>query len=311
MASVGNAGKTGQIGVKTDFDNPSVKEQTGKRAVGDGAATFFKGLLSVLSAPFRGIGYLVSLITAPKDPGLTAITGAKLSKGDTFTPEEKQKLKEHALASNFYKECGKEGSPISQREFESNMEAVLNTPATVLAMKKHGVNLEQANAISLYTSQNYVKINGDLRSEDPHPSTTELAKEFDAGLARLPSHVGVVYRGAKLPEEAGNQYQTGNVVSDKGIVSSTFDPKQKFTHKINYDIQIVCEKGGSGKDISAFSDKPEEMEVAFPTKTEFQVLTRIIGDHPEASQETHRKHPPDSGMGPAWVVNIVMKENQT
>lgn len=283
-----------------------VQEQTGKRSIGDYFVSFFKAIGNALAAPFRAIAN--ALQAQPKHGEGGEVGKKQVGSSSTFTSVEKQQLLEEAFSSDFYKEVLK-GGPVSVEQFESSARAILETPETVKAMKKHGVSLTEAIAISCYTSQSYVAINGQLRSDNPHPAATALAEAFNSGLSKLPSFEGTVYRGARLPESVGLSYQEGNMIGDQGIVSTTWDPKQKFTDRINYDIQIVCKDGSKGKDISAFSDKPTENEVAFPTGTRFQVTLRTVDGH-EDSPTLCEKHPPTMGDKgpPLWAVRIVMEE---
>lgn len=245
---------------------------------------------------------------------------AKVLQGSTFTEVEKQNHMEQALNSQFYQDLSGSGdSYINQEQFRSIAESILNTPMNVAGMKEYGVSLDEAVAISMYTSQAFGNVNDALRNGVQDPAMQGLATAFTNGLAKLPSFDGnpvqtpqgiryEVYRGAKLPDNIGPNYQIGAFVGDPGIMSSTYDKSEEFKN-CNYSMTLLLKPGSEGKDISMFSDKPTECEVAFPPGVQFQVTARHLdtgGMLPPHMEATY--HPKYQGNQPMGVVDLVMME---
>ncbi|MEM8795473.1 MAG: ADP-ribosyltransferase [Pseudomonadota bacterium] len=241
--------------------------------------------------------------------------------GKTFTAEQKQQYKQDAQQSQFYTSlAGSTDTYINQGTFDSIMDAVLDTPRTAAAMEAYGVTLEEAIAISMYTSQAYRQVNDSLRNNDGNPAMQGLANAFTSALAKLPSFDGnpvdtptgtyyQAFRGAKLPQNVGTQHTVNAMISDPGIMSSSYDEGEAFGG-VNYSMTLLLKAGSQGKDITAFSDKPTEAEVAFPPNVQFQVTARVFDSggllppHMEANY-----HPGFDMTGMAMgTVQLVMQE---
>lgn len=245
---------------------------------------------------------------------------AKVLQGSTFTEVEKQNHMEQALNSQFFKDLeNSTDGYINQTTFRSVAEAILNTPMNVAGMKEYGVTLDEVVAISMYTSNAFNEVNDALRNGVQDPAMQGLATAFTNGLAKLPSFDGnpvqtpqgtryECYRGAKLPQNIGNLHQIGNQVNDPGIMSSSYDKSEEFSG-CNYSMTLLLKPGSEGKDISMFSDKPTECEVAFPPGVQFQVTARHLdtgGMLPPHMEATY--HPGFNGSIPMGTVKLVMME---
>jgi len=244
---------------------------------------------------------------------------AKVLTGSTFTEVEKQDHMEQAKNSQFYRDLANSGDGyVNQKQFLSIAEAILNTPMNVAGMKEYGVTLDEAVAISMYTSQAFVQVNDALRNNLGDPAMDGLAQAFTNGLAKLPSFDGnpvqtpngiryEVYRGAKLPQNVGDQHIIGNQVSDPGIMSSTYEKGEAFKG-VNFSITLLLKPGSSGKDISMFSDKPTECEVAFPPNVNFMVTARRLDSGGMLPPHMEATYHPKLDHGGTMVANLVMTE---
>lgn len=312
----GNAGVQG-------FHMPSFKEvgqsiASGLKAIGNAICEFGRTISSGLTALFASLGS-----GAANAPNHATESGAsaKVLKGDTFTADERRTHMEQALGSDFFASLsGSTTGMITETSFRSIAEAVLTSPLSVAGMKEYGVTLDEAVAISMYTSQAYVSINDGIRGNTGKPEIDALAAAFKSGLAKLPSFDGnptegpdgntyhQCWRGAKLPESVADHYLEGATVGDPGIMSSTFKQTEKFPG-CNFDIVLLLKPGSEGKDISMFSDKPTECEVAFPPGVDFQVVSRRVdsgGLLPPDREKTY--HPQMQGSVATMVANLVMME---
>lgn len=300
IEGVGSGSQPIQIDQSSGQTDQLDQAQQGK-SIGQKIAGFFKSIASAIAKPFIAFGRAIAnLASNTATAGGTTATATQTR----LTTEQKAEMLQTAKSGEFYAALTQSTtSMVNAENFEAAARALLETPGAVAAMQAHGVTLEEAVAISMYTSQAYVNINDQIRTGNETPEITQLREKFTSGLAKLPSFEGTVYRGSHLPKEVGLQHQEGSTITATGIYSTTFDEDQKFPN-INYDIVIEVKQDSGGKDISMFSDKPHEMEVAFPPGTQFHVESRVMSGREEFSH----MHPPDYGGIPAGVVNLTMRE---
>ncbi|MBV8195178.1 MAG: WXG100 family type VII secretion target [Candidatus Dormibacteraeota bacterium] len=139
-------------------------------------------------------------------------------------------------------------------------------------------------AIRGYTSNDttpadYRIINDALRSADPvriAPLSTYI-DNIDSGLAQLPDHSGVVYRGTTLRDDVINAYRDaaadGTPVWERAFVSSSMDPSVTQQAPFDGNTRFVIESA-HGKDITDISVYgTQEREVLFVHGTPFDVLS--------------------------------------
>lgn len=192
----------------------------------------------------------------------------------------RQKINE-AKNGAFYQACknDKDDMAVTKQAYERAAGIVLSRPGATQLMQQHGLTLDEAVALHIYTTDAYTEINNDIREDaennyDNLPAHIKQLKDnFESGLAKLPSAAGTSYRGAKLPARVGNLYQPNETIKATGLFSSSADSNSEFPDA-NYSITITLKQGSAGKNITAFSNNPREQEIAFPTGTQFVVDTR-------------------------------------
>lgn len=271
------------------------------KSIGQKVASFFKAVGSIIAAPFKALANAISNIGNHAAQGGR---GAQTVEQPRLSQEQKTQLLDEVRETPFFKAIqNSTSSMLDETGFMGAARSLLETPEAVKAMQTHGVTLGEAVAISMYTSQAYVEINGQIRSGNETPEVTQLKEAFISGLDKLPSFEGTVYRGSHLPKDVGLQHQEGNVVTATGIYSTTQSSDQAFPNA-NYSITIAVKEGSGGKDIAMFSDKPTEQEVAFPPGTQFRVTSRVL----EGREEFSHMHPPDYGGIPSGVITLRMEE---
>lgn len=151
-----------------------------------------------------------------------------------------------------------------------------------------------------YTGDGYVATNGSLRGQqfDPNSSKAQkqtlIARATNQALAKLPAFVGEVRRDTRLPKELLATYKVGDRISFNGITSTTSELSASTTNTTQYASAEFGTKAGSydfkaewagidtsdrgrdslpvqfriksktGRDISYFSTRIGEKEVALP-----------------------------------------------
>ncbi|MEM6677682.1 MAG: ADP-ribosyltransferase [Pseudomonadota bacterium] len=200
-----------------------------------------------------------------------------------LTPQEKGYLLQEARNGDFYNSLDDTG----KTDFMNRARNLLNNPNA--AEKMTGLSgtrltLEEGVAINSYTSGDYERINDQIRREargggQMDTEYAQLKEKFESGLSKLPSiPAGThVTRGSTLPQNVANQHKVNlPPIMTTGLYSTTADVSQTFQG--NHFIEITVSENSKGKDISMFSDSPQEQEVAFPTMTQFNVTSRKIKD---------------------------------
>jgi hypothetical protein len=303
---IGAAGTNPLAMQQTTAPQQTEETQSGE-AVGGRSSKWNLG--KILAAPFKGIAALASKAFSFVADLASKATQSHTAQQSPLSVAEKTQMLDEAKNGSFFRALeGASTVGLAQRDFLDSAEILLDRPEAVQAMQDHGVTLEEAVAVHTYTTQAFYGINKQIREHmaDPQnaemtPEVAQLKDKFESGLAKLPSFEGTLYRGARLPEKVGLEYRVGNTITTTGLYSTTSDPEEAF-RLVNYKIEIESKPDSGGKDISMFSEKPWEAEVAFPTGTQFEVTSRTWNGL------DYDKHPPDMGNMMVTPIAIEMKE---
>jgi len=132
--------------------------------------------------------------------------------------------------------------------------------------------------LNQYTQQDYSAINRVLRYGKNHESVEQIIED----LQNVKCFKGTVYRGLTIHKsEISTTFKVGKVYRDMGFMSTSKSEviAQKFnclgvplSRTDNRSITLVIESK-TGRDISKFSEYPEEREVLFLPLTGFEVLS--------------------------------------
>lgn len=133
-------------------------------------------------------------------------------------------------------------------------------------------------ALNQYTQQDYAALNRKLR----YGKTDEISPQIIQNLQTVRPFTGTVYRGLTLDKsEISDTFKIGKVYRDMGFMSTSKNHtvSQKFntlgvplSRTDNRSITLVIESK-TGRDISRFSQYPEEQEVLFKPLTGFEVIS--------------------------------------
>ncbi|MFZ6178868.1 hypothetical protein [Nannocystis pusilla] len=148
---------------------------------------------------------------------------------------------------------------------------------------------DELHAVLRYTGSDYDRVNTALRSQDPDPKWGGYERTVNAALAKLPKYKGPVVRGCELPAAIDQKWQTGEVVSDPGFVSTAAASESPVAFRSRHEIYIESKTGVYIEDLSYFGhhnfdpkrpkyppglDLKRETEVLFPSNTKFRVVHR-------------------------------------
>lgn len=122
-----------------------------------------------------------------------------------------------------------------------------------------------------YTASGYGCINQILRAKTVQ-STEPAIRALNGALGKLPSFVGFVSRGARLPQEVIDQHRVGSVIEYPSFTSTS--TVSGFGGNVQYAIFSK-----TGKPIMGFSGIPDEKEVLFRAPTRFKVLSKEQRGH--------------------------------
>jgi hypothetical protein len=132
--------------------------------------------------------------------------------------------------------------------------------------------------LNQYTQQDYSSINRVLRYGKHHESAEQIIED----LQNVKCFKGTVYRGLTLDKsEISTHFKVGKVYRDMGFMSTSKKEviAQKFnclgvplSRTDNRSITLVIESK-TGRDVSKFSQYPEEQEVLFLPLTGFEVIS--------------------------------------
>ena len=89
-----------------------------------------------------------------------------------------------------------------------------------------------------------------------------------SGLATLPDHKGVVFRGTDLPDSVIARLQVGEKFSDAAFMSCSAEAGKQFSGKVQF---AVTSKHGKRIDFLS-AHELLEVEVLFPPNAKFTIL---------------------------------------
>ncbi|MDO4763728.1 MAG: ADP-ribosyltransferase [Flavobacteriaceae bacterium] len=150
------------------------------------------------------------------------------------------------------------------------------------------IDIEELNAINLYTGNYYYDINRYLRGRnvtiDKRQGFTKvfykkIAETIDNGLEKLPKFKGIVYRGANLPMEVIDLYKEAfknkGIIVEKAFVSADLlSSVLKNSHYLgNTKFYITSKNGRIIEKISKFNFT--EKEVLFKSNTKFKITNFV------------------------------------
>jgi len=143
------------------------------------------------------------------------------------------------------------------------------------------IPIEDLVAVKAYITEDYAQIDAALRELDMAKleRLDAYIRVATSGLYQLPAYRGPVYRAATLPEEIAAKYVPGAIVREHAFVSTLANPAVRFPGNTTFVIASV-----NGRDVSVFSNHPEEREVVFFTGTLFRVLA--VGLVPSTGHRT-------------------------
>ena len=135
-------------------------------------------------------------------------------------------------------------------------------------MKDYGLTDDEVAAISGYTSGDYITINSALRNgghllQEVQP----IVDMINSGLAKLPDYIGLVNRGADLPDSVLSAHQPGVTLTYVAFTSTSVG--MGFSGRHRFQIQ-----SSHCKDIAKISGLPQEKEVLCASGTKFKILDR-------------------------------------
>ena len=163
-----------------------------------------------------------------------------------------------------------------------------DTAKTELSARKLPSGLTEEEQVALYAwtldtgkEALYVRVNKALRTGDGLDNLKPLIDAMESGLDKLPSFTGEVYRGVKESRlgkeglaEFLTQHEIGKIVEYPGFTSATQIYEESLRGRLKLYIDSV-----HGKNISAFSDKPDQQETLFKTNSRFEVVENRIKEN--------------------------------
>ncbi|WP_063058972.1 ADP-ribosyltransferase [Nocardia sienata] len=145
------------------------------------------------------------------------------------------------------------------------------TPTKPTSTVTNALTEDDHIAINSYSGQAYQFMNAYLRNplapDDPYINSR--VKALDEALGKLPNYEGPVVRHTNLPPEVLDKYVPNHTVIEDGFFSTSRNPNgasPMFENGAEVEFQVLSK---TGKDVSAYSKEPQEMEVLFPSETPF------------------------------------------
>jgi hypothetical protein len=135
----------------------------------------------------------------------------------------------------------------------------------------NGLTAAERLAIWIYsnfTSNWYQQINDELWSGSPSAAVVAFARILNGAIAKLPTHVGSVYRGIESRDLdallAVHHY--GAVVAWPGFTSTTLDRSEAYAGDVLFIVQ-----SHTGRRLGLYAHNHNEREILFPAGTRFHV----------------------------------------
>ena len=163
------------------------------------------------------------------------------------------------------------GKAISPEAFNFQTKEIAKDDVALSFVKERNLSKPEAVILREYTGHSAQQINAELRSNKPSLKALSFARILNRALNKLPSYKGKVWRDIDLPEKTLAKYSVGEVVTEKGFVSSSRDEFERFDSARPHRLLIHSK---NGKIIEKISVLPLEYEVLFKSGTKFKVLKR-------------------------------------
>ncbi len=129
------------------------------------------------------------------------------------------------------------------------------------------------------TDGGYDALNGQLRSGATDPAVQARIDATNDGIAALPTRPGDTFRGTNLPDHVLDEIQLTGRYSDPAFSSSSMRPDvaEGFIRPHDPNPTRITIEGVSGVDVRPFSAARGEAEILFPSQTEFEVVSNVMG----------------------------------
>ena len=160
---------------------------------------------------------------------------------------------------------------IAPEVFDFQVKEIAKDDVALSFVKDRNLSKPEAVILREYTGHSAQQINTELRSNKPSLKALSFARILTRALNKLPSYKGKVWRDIDLPEKTLAKYSVGEVVTEKGFVSSSRDEFERFDSARPHRLLIHSK---NGKIIEKISVLPLEYEVLFKSGTKFKVLKR-------------------------------------
>nr|DAY66284.1 MAG TPA: Minor capsid component [Caudoviricetes sp.] len=160
---------------------------------------------------------------------------------------------------------------IAPEVFDFQVKEIAKDDVALSFVKDRNLSKPEAVILREYTGHSTQQINAELRSNKPSLKALSFARILNRALNKLPSYRGKVWRDIDLPEKTLAKYSVGEVVTEKGFVSSSRDEFERFDSARPHRLLIHSK---NGKIIEKISVLPLEYEVLFKSGTKFKVLKR-------------------------------------
>ena len=160
---------------------------------------------------------------------------------------------------------------IAPEVFDFQVKEIAKDDVALSFVKDRNLSKPEAVILREYTGHSAQQINAELRSNKPSLKALSFARILNRALNKLPSYRGKVWRDIDLPEKTLAKYSVGEVVTEKGFVSSSRDEFERFDSARPHRLLIHSK---NGKIIEKISVLPLEYEVLFKSGTKFKVLKR-------------------------------------
>jgi uncharacterized protein HI_1407 len=160
---------------------------------------------------------------------------------------------------------------IAPEVFDFQVKEIAKDDVALSFVKDRNLSKPEAVILREYTGHSAQQINAELRSNKPSLKALSFARILNRALNKLSSYRGKVWRDIDLPEKTLAKYSVGEVVTEKGFVSSSRDEFERFDSARPHRLLIHSK---NGKIIEKISVLPLEYEVLFKSGTKFKVLKR-------------------------------------
>lgn len=134
-------------------------------------------------------------------------------------------------------------------------------------------------ALHYYTTDDgYLTMNPYLRNPEAHsgadgPAIQAQADQVSDGLAKLPREPGTTYRGVDFPGGVLDNYEPGQVVTERAFTSTSRDPGVAQGAFDGNTLMVVT--GQNGRDVAPFSAHSYEAEILYDKGTRFKVMEKL------------------------------------